>query len=133
MVVTTHGEHHYLKLLGEGDRDAMTSKGFVYIDSGYGESVALPGFYQTAFHSGTYIREHWNRYFDVIDILPPSASGHQDTVLAPQAEHLRSNQLAPPLASATFCLPALIQGIIPRSWVPTTSIGWALPSSCSRL
>ena len=81
VVVTTHGEHHYLKLLGERDLEAMTSKGFVYIDSGYGESVALPGFYQTAFHSAAYIREHWSRYFDVIDILPPGASGHQDTVL----------------------------------------------------
>ena len=41
-------------------------------------------------------------------------------------------QLAPPLASATFCLPALIHGIIARSWAPTTSIGCSLPSSWRR-
>ena len=53
--------------------------------------------------------------------------------IACQVAVLRLDQVAPPLASATFCLPALIQGIIARSWAPTTSIGWCLPSSWRRL
>ena len=41
-------------------------------------------------------------------------------------------QLSPPETSLTFWRPALMNGIISRSWPPMSSIGWALPSSCRR-
>lgn len=79
-IMTTHGEKHYSKLDG-GNVDIMTTKGFVYVDSHYGESISLPDFYQTAFHSHTYIKKEWSRYFDVVDIQPLGMQNHQDTVL----------------------------------------------------
>lgn len=79
-IMTTHGEKHYNKL-DEGNLDIMRTKGFVYVDSHYGESISLPEFYQTAFHSDTYIIKEWGRYFDVVDIQPLGMQNHQDTIL----------------------------------------------------
>ena len=39
----------------------------------------------------------------------------------------------PPETSLTFWRPALMNGIMSRSWPPMSSIGWSLPSCCMRL
>lgn len=81
LVMSFHGENHYQK---HGDiRSIMEKKGFYYSDFGsnYGKSINLPDFYQTAFHTHDYIRQEWNKYFEVVDIRKLGMGNHQDTVL----------------------------------------------------
>lgn len=79
-IMTIHGEKHYGQLSGN-DSETMSNKGFLYIDSGYGERIALPEFYQTAFHSPDYIKREWGKYFEVVNIYPLAMQKHQDIVL----------------------------------------------------
>lgn len=81
VLLTTHGATH-VRNLNEAERVAFERTGFLWVPSGYGESISLPDFYQNSFHSHEYIRREWSRYFEVVDILEPSAAGeHQDVVL----------------------------------------------------
>ncbi len=81
LILTTHGEQHYKDLDAE-IVEIMTQKGFYYSDFGwnYGESISLPDFYQTAFHSHAYIQREWSNYFEVIDVQALGMN-HQDTIL----------------------------------------------------
>ena len=70
VMLSTHGEGIY-RPLGKEVNDIMDAKGFFYYQLGgfnYGESISLPDFYQTTFHSHDYIRREWKKYFDIIDI-----------------------------------------------------------------
>lgn len=82
VILTTHGEKHF-KGLDASILEIMNKKGFFYYEAGfdYGKSISLPGFYQTAFHSHSYIRREWGNYFDIIDILTLGMDNHQDTIL----------------------------------------------------
>lgn len=82
VILTTHGENHYIRLNAEGI-GVMKEKGFFYTDFGsnYGKSIQLPDFYQTAFHSHDYIQREWSQYFEVIDIQPLGIDNRQDTIL----------------------------------------------------
>ncbi len=82
VILTTHGENFYNEK-GSEIIDIMNKKGFFYTDFGhnYGKSVSLPDFYQTAYHSPTYIRREWGKYFDVIDVQVLEIPNNQDTVL----------------------------------------------------
>ncbi len=81
VMLTTHGEHHYRRVLDASQLAALEQYGFLYVRSGYGRSVSLPEFYETAFHTHAYIRNRWSQYFEVVDVQPPAAREHQDTVL----------------------------------------------------
>jgi SAM-dependent methyltransferase len=81
VMLTTHGEHHYRSVLDATQLAALEENGFLYVESGYGSSVSLPDFYETAFHTHDYIRREWIRFFEVVDVQPPAAREHQDTVL----------------------------------------------------
>ena len=81
LVLTTHGEGHYAKLLSATQLETMSTVGFLYVDTGYGQTIELPSFYQTAFHSEAYIRSTWSHVFEVVDVLVPGPTGHQDLVL----------------------------------------------------
>ncbi len=82
VILTTHGEKHY-KGLDSSIVDIMKEKGFFYYQAGfnYGESISLPEFYQTAFHTHAYIRKEWGKYFNVIDIQTLGMGNNQDTIL----------------------------------------------------
>jgi len=82
LVMTTHGESHWSKLAPE-IRAVVERDGFYYGDFGwnYGASVSLPDFYQTAYHSGDYVRREWGKRFEVLAITPLGMGRHQDTVL----------------------------------------------------
>ena len=80
LVLTTHGENHY-KNMDSGILKIMKSKGFFYIDSGYGQRIELPEFYQNTYHSHDYVRREWEKYFDILDIRALGMGNHQDTVL----------------------------------------------------
>lgn len=80
VILTTHGEHHYLSLSAE-ERATLDEHGFLYRRCGYGESIDLPEFYETAYHSHDYIRRTWSRHFEVVDVRPPAPGEHQDVAL----------------------------------------------------
>lgn len=81
VVLTVHGEHHYRSALSPEQLAVMDDVGFLYSTSGYGASIALPDFYETAFHSHDYVRRLWGKHFIVRSILPPLPGEHQDTVV----------------------------------------------------
>ncbi|MFT3855257.1 MAG: methyltransferase domain-containing protein [Ilumatobacteraceae bacterium] len=80
VLLTTHGANYHARL-DPAQRKQLDNAGFLYIDSGYGQTISLPDFYQTAMHTETYIRERWSEHFDVIDIDPVAYEQHQDIVL----------------------------------------------------
>lgn len=38
-------------------------------------------YYKNVFHSPRYIYEHWNRYFEIVDVIDAAIGGHQDLVI----------------------------------------------------
>jgi SAM-dependent methyltransferase len=80
LVMTTSGEQNYRHLPSEL-QEVLASKGFLYCDSKYGQSVSLPGFYQNTFHSHEYIRRAWSPYFEIVEIQAGRLRQHQDTIL----------------------------------------------------
>jgi len=82
VVLTTHGEKHYLKL-DSNAAGIMKKKGFYYHQAGfnYGKSISLPDFYQTAYHSHDYIKREWSIYFQIVDIHTLGIDNHQDVIL----------------------------------------------------
>ncbi len=81
VLLTTHGEHAWRGQLTAEQMATIESTGYLYTQSGYGASVGLPDFYETAFHSHAYIRRVWSRYFDVVGTWGPEVGEHQDTIL----------------------------------------------------
>lgn len=80
LVMTTHGRRHH-HLLDEASRATIADTGFLYRATGYGASVSLPDFYESAYHTHDYIRSTWSRYFDIVDIMEPEPGEHQDLVV----------------------------------------------------
>ncbi len=80
LVMTTCGEQIYSQLPSEL-RAIVETKGFLYADGHYGQSISLPDFYQNTFHAHAYIRREWSKYFEILDIQPQRIQKHQDTVL----------------------------------------------------
>lgn len=59
----------------------LQTKGFYFLVQGYGKSINLPDFYETAYHSDDYIRREWSKYFEVVEIRTLGAVNRQDSVL----------------------------------------------------
>jgi cyclopropane fatty-acyl-phospholipid synthase-like methyltransferase len=49
--------------------------------TGDGWDVHFPKFYHTAWHTTAYIRQHWSRWFDVVDIIEGGGRPTQDLVV----------------------------------------------------
>jgi SAM-dependent methyltransferase len=87
LILTTHAEQYWSRVPAEL-REAGREKGFFYASpdtvtgsASYGQSVGLPEFYQTAYHTHAYIRREWSRFFEVLDIIPLGLESHQDIIL----------------------------------------------------
>lgn len=51
-------------------REVMTHSGIYFRSSGYWKGQ-FPDFYQGAFHTDDYVRNHWGQVFNVLDLVPP--------------------------------------------------------------
>ncbi|HEV2310599.1 MAG TPA: hypothetical protein VGU73_08755, partial [Acidimicrobiia bacterium] len=51
-----------------------------------------PDYYHTAFHQPFYVRRHWSRWFDILDIVPGHGGAH-DFVLLQRRWTLRRARL----------------------------------------
>jgi SAM-dependent methyltransferase len=87
VMLSTHGEKIY-QPFGKDIIDIMETKGFLHYQVGgfnYGKSISLPDFYQTTFHTHSYILKEWHKYFDIIDIqaagVEQGLDNRQDSVL----------------------------------------------------
>lgn len=78
LLLTTCGEK-YFENVPEAERKAALTAGFHFRRAG--DTPGLPDFYQTAYHTPSYIRSHWSRYFEVLDIRERALDGHQDIVV----------------------------------------------------
>ena len=51
-----------------GSYDELSRRGFCY--AACGSTPGLPDYYQTSFHSQTYIRRDWSKFFQIRRIVP---------------------------------------------------------------
>jgi 2-polyprenyl-3-methyl-5-hydroxy-6-metoxy-1,4-benzoquinol methylase len=79
LILTIHGESYHANL-SESAQAALKIKGFFYNENA-GNTEGLPDFYQNAYHTQAYIRQTWEHYFEVIDVIPMAIEAHQDAVL----------------------------------------------------
>ena len=77
LLLTTHGEH-LLDSAPEALKKELQDKGFYY-SVGDG-TEGLPDFYQTTFHTESYIRTRWSKYFEIERIVKKGIAGHQDLI-----------------------------------------------------
>lgn len=70
LLLSTHGPHTWPSL-PPSYRRQIEHDGFLWVDAT-----------ENAYHSPTYIREHWSTHVDVLDILPHGVVGYQDLVVA---------------------------------------------------
>jgi ubiquinone/menaquinone biosynthesis C-methylase UbiE len=78
LVLTVHGEELLARGAAAGKR-RLQKTGFYY-EVGRG-TPGLPDFYQVAYHTETYIRKHWSKYFEIKEIVKKGIQNHQDLIL----------------------------------------------------
>lgn len=77
LLLTVHGKHLFpakAELATE-----FNDRGFYYLVEG--QTIGLPEFYQTSFHTETYIRDLWSEFFEIVKIVPKGIANHQDLVI----------------------------------------------------
>jgi SAM-dependent methyltransferase len=75
LLLSVHGQRCFWNV-PSASYDELDRRGFCYAPCGATEG--LPDYYQTSFHSETYIREHWSKFFYLRRIV---ALGSQDVVV----------------------------------------------------
>ncbi len=83
MLQTVHGPTHFDLVGAAADdpvRNALPTEGIVYFEN-YGPDSPFGSYYQTTFHHPDYIRRHWSKWVDVLDILPGAARPTHDMVV----------------------------------------------------
>ena len=78
LLLTTHGPQLF-QAKSWRHRWQFARRGFFY-HVGPG-TVGLPDFYQTSFHTETYIRKHWSQFFQIQHIIHRGIVNHQDLVI----------------------------------------------------
>jgi hypothetical protein len=78
LLLTFHGSNQY-DGIPETMRPAFQARGFAYVRSG--STPGLPDFYQVGFHTLGYVRDHWSRYVEVLDVLERAINWHQDVAV----------------------------------------------------
>lgn len=66
LVLTTRGIHQVD--LSRWQRLVFRYKGFLHC--GGRLTAGLPEFYRSAFHSESYVRKHWSKFFEILDFIP---------------------------------------------------------------
>lgn len=82
--VTQPGGHlllsvHGPDLLAPCRRRRMPTGGFLLLDW---HTEGLPSFYQTSYHTESYIRSQWDRFFEIRSQVKKGIASHQDLVIA---------------------------------------------------
>jgi len=78
-LVTLHGPHSWNEMPA-ADQATLARDGFVFIRNDASRGL-FPDWYQTAFHSQSYVERTYAEFFDVLAYRPRAMNGHQDVVL----------------------------------------------------
>lgn len=78
LLLTTHDEALFPFASGE-EKQQLDQHGFYFLQ-GQG-TPGLPDFYQTTFHSRTYVYSLWQKYFEIRTIIEQGILDHQDIVV----------------------------------------------------
>ena len=78
LLLTTHNESLFPLALGT-EREQLERQGFYFLQGK--NTPGLPDFYQTTFHTRTYIYHIWQQYFEVKSIIEQGILNHQDIVV----------------------------------------------------
>jgi len=79
LVLTVHGEGLFPAAAPPAALADFQRKGFLY--SVGSNTDGLPDFYQTAYHSETYIHSEWGKRFEIVQIAGRGIANNQDLVL----------------------------------------------------
>lgn len=90
LICSVHGKPVWEQaaLSSQDLRETMLGKGFYFLRSNLGvrNLAGLPKFYQTAFHSEEYVRNHWGSHFNIIDYIDGAIGNHQTAVVLRKKE-----------------------------------------------
>ena len=78
LLLTVHGANLFPATI-ESVKSEFEQKGFYYFIEN--QTVGLPEFYQTSFHTESYIRDRWSSFFEIKKIIPKGIANHQDLVI----------------------------------------------------
>jgi SAM-dependent methyltransferase len=75
-LVTLHGPNSWNEMPID-DQRTLARDGFVFVKNDASRGL-FPDWYQTAFHSRSYVESTYTEFFDVAAFLPRAMNGHQD-------------------------------------------------------
>ena len=79
LMLSIHGEQLFPDNQ-ESLKNKFIRKGFFYSVDQQGTD-GLPDFYQTTFHTESYIKSKWSEFFKIVDIVKNGVANHQDLVI----------------------------------------------------
>ena len=79
LLLTVHGEKLFPSKKIGSFKSKFKEEGFYYFVED--KAVGLPEFYQTSFHTESYIRDRWSSFFKIEKIIPKGIANHQDLVI----------------------------------------------------
>lgn len=78
LLLTVHGKQLFPSRI-ESYKSEFEEKGFYYFVEN--KTDGLPEFYQTSFHTESYIRDRWSDFFAIEQIISQGIADHQDLVI----------------------------------------------------
>jgi SAM-dependent methyltransferase len=78
-LITLHGPGSWNEMPAR-DEATLTSRGFVFVRTEVTRGL-FPDWYQTAFHTRSYVEQRFASYFDVVGFVPRGMANHQDVVV----------------------------------------------------
>ncbi len=81
LLASVHGPHAWQPRLPAWTIAKLKEQGILYAKMG-AFSGMHPDWYQVAWHTEAYIREHWASFFNILGYLPQGFNNHQDIVVA---------------------------------------------------
>jgi ubiquinone/menaquinone biosynthesis C-methylase UbiE len=82
LILTIHGRSVFHQLSGS-KQEELATKG-IYFDvgqTGMFKHDGLPDFYQTTYHTRSYIDDQWSKFFKIIGYVEKGMNNHQDAVI----------------------------------------------------
>lgn len=79
VLLSVHGSQSWKTLPAEYVA-AIRTKGFLYVSENIWKGI-FPAWYQTAFHSEEYVRDHFSRFFSVKEYIPQGISDFHDLIV----------------------------------------------------
>jgi SAM-dependent methyltransferase len=81
LLASVHGRRSWEKWPPFWGRQRLARDGFFFLRSGV-DAGQHPDWYQVAWHTEAYVRQHWSQWFEVRSYLDGGLNGYQDLVVA---------------------------------------------------